>query len=248
MVDKKRTQKSKKNTKKETTTNKQKLDEKKEQKDVNQEPKNVKKDRNNLIFILLFISVGILVISSLFQNNVPEPKEEIIIDDSKVEFNNFTFEKKEDGMWYTYVLVDDFLSAPREYEVPFYYNPYDVLDIEFRRGLESIFLDVPNIYITINPEYDSKAVIAGTEISKILGKVWFKKVKAGLTKQVNGSEFPIITCEDINSKTRVIEFRLGDVTKIFQEEGCIIIQGTDEQELIRAADKMAFRMLKIMMA
>ena len=80
MVDKKRTQKSKKNTKKETTTNKQKLDEKKEQKDVNQEPKNVKKDRNNLIFILLFISVGILVISSLFQNNVPEPKEEIIID------------------------------------------------------------------------------------------------------------------------------------------------------------------------
>jgi hypothetical protein len=216
-------------------------------KKLKEEEKELKKEvrKGEILLILAFVMIAALSLYLVFRPKTnAQNGGEILNNTNNVVYNNFTFTFKE-GFWYTEVKVDYFYDE-KEFEVPFYYNPYEVQDIEMRRGLEYLFMDKPYMLIAVDPDYDPQAVIAGTEISKILGKVWFKKVQAGLTRAVEGSDFPVITCQNISKDRRVIELRLGNETKIFQEEGCIIVQGTDEEELVRAADRLAYRLLKIM--
>jgi hypothetical protein len=39
---------------------------------------------------------------------------------------------------------------------------------------------------------------------------------------------------------------VGDETKIYLEGNCVIVQGTDEWEIVRAADRLTFGLLGVM--
>jgi hypothetical protein len=59
------------------------------------------------------------------------------------------------------------------------------------------------------------------------------QIKSAMTKPGNYS-FPIITCENITKTQRVIYLKLGNETKIDFKNGCVIVEGTDETQLLRA--------------
>ncbi len=167
-------------------------------------------------------------------------------------YNGFVFEKY-GNIWVTTIRMSDWLKGTeRDYEILFHYTPDEVEHIPTIKNVRNesispnLFLDARKIYITTDPEYPAEVVLSGVEIAKIIGQVYEKQVKAAVTRPDNRTEAPVITCDDLANLVRVIELRLGNETKIFSEHGCIVVQGTDPGELLKAAERLTFELLKIL--
>ena len=64
---------------------------------------------------------------------------------------------------------------------------------------------------------------------------------------VGFAEEPVIkTCEDSDEETTVIWLRIGNETAVFEEDGCLVVQGIDEMGIIAAADRLYLTMVGIM--
>ncbi|MBT4576959.1 hypothetical protein HOB91_01350, partial [Candidatus Woesearchaeota archaeon] len=96
-------------------------------------------------------------------------------------------------------------------------------------------------------------LVAAREIAIPLSLLYGAEVNKTLTKTSEELDVPIEeqfvrTCEDSDDTTLVIWQRLGDETAVFEENGCLIVQGKspDEMEIIRAADRLYLTMIGIM--
>ena len=91
------------------------------------------------------------------------------------------------------------------------------------------------------------SVIAAVEIANIISRklgIFNIETIGALTGYVNNAT-PVITCKNITSKANVVWLRIGLETKVFLEKDCIIIQGTTEEEIARAADRLIYEVLTI---
>lgn len=151
-------------------------------------------------------------------------------------------------------------NVAKNYDYSLYYSPYDVEDLDLEEGIAEKVISKGYIYITQDPDLPSKtdgrsnlavrhiAQIVGTAdgpfyygLYKINTEVAFTKhVKLNVSKSV-----PIKTCDDANDEVAVIEVRLGNETKIYSEGECIIVEGTNEKEILMAADKLAYSLLGV---
>jgi len=187
-----------------------------------------------LVFIIIFI-IGFILSLQYFAS-----VEDNTLPDSELKsFNNFVFENRE-GFWFTTVTLDNRTL----YELMFYYHPADTLNVSTQKQMKYLFANVNLTYITLDPDLPSKAVIAGTEISKILGKVFRKRVIGAITRPAN-TDTSIITCENNTASSRVILLNITQDTRIYSDNNCIIIEGSSPNELIRAADRFAYELLGI---
>ena len=199
--------------------------------------------RSYLILVIVF--GGILAVIKL---NPPE------IDDSPEikTYNGFVFEK-EGNIWKTnFVVEDKFKGWKRTYLLLFHYTPDEVENITTMRNSKgetispNLFLNVNKVYITTDPDYPAEVILGAVEISKIVGQIYEKDVKGATTRQDNRTDAPVITCEDISSSARVIRLDIGDQTRIYSDKGCVIVEGTNPSEVVRASERLAYEMLKIL--
>jgi len=198
-------------------------------------------------FIILLLIFGAFIIGVRFikvQEEAPQVEVKT--------YNGFVFEKY-GNIWVTTIRMSDWLKGTeRDYEILFHYTPDEVEHIPTIKNVRNesvtpnLFLDARKIYITTDPEYPAEVVLSGVEIAKIIGQVYEKQVKAAVTRPDNRTEAPVITCDDLANLVRVIDLRLGNETKIFSEHGCIVVQGTDPGELLKAAERLTFELLKIL--
>ena len=57
---------------------------------------------------------------------------------------------------------------------------------------------------------------------------------------------PIIDCNGVKDDLNVVKLQLGSQTKVFLEDnGCIIVQGTNEWEIVRASDRLIYDVLEV---
>jgi hypothetical protein len=230
-------------------TSKKKKDKRKAKKKPKKE---VKETKDSVLFLSLFFILVVFLAGLFTIKYLPEIKKffikektEPVIQDT-IEYNGFIFEKI-GSTWYGNIVVD-WSGKKIPYNLQFYYSPKEVenISIDENAGVVLKLRGDHTVYISLNPHLNTRAVIAGTEISKILGKVFFIKVKSGMTKPVENAKFPVITCENISNKTKVVIMDVGNETKItLNKTGCIHVYGTDEQELIKAADRLAYNLLDI---
>lgn len=105
-----------------------------------------------------------------------------------------------------------------------------------------------NLYVSFDKDTTGVSIIAGIEISKITGnRVLYNIPTYGaMIEEINEKNITVKNCEDVNDKTGVIWLKLGNETKIYNNNGCIIIEGTSEYELIRGADRFILTLLGIM--
>ena len=102
------------------------------------------------------------------------------------------------------------------------------------------------IYVTVDPDLTSDATIAAAEITKITGAPEIMNIPTfvALTEK-RREDIPKKTCEDNTESERVILLKLAKETNIHSEDTCIIIEGTNELELIKASDKFILQLLGI---
>ncbi len=123
--------------------------------------------------------------------------------------------------------------------------------------VKEIILDATNVYVTIEPsdELRGATTVAAKEIDYFIDNNHLYNIPVNSSfmspteeSQLSLEEQTIKTCEDSHDGTLVIWLRLGEETAVFEEEGCLVVQGAspNEMEIIRAADRLVLTLLGIM--
>ncbi len=216
-------------------------------KEISVEDKNdTDNTKNSALYVGIIVIFIAAVIAGIILYSNATSKNTVV-------YNHYEFTKYEGNKWQTQQLIRGQL-----YDIPFYYNPSQVLDISTDNttvGLIRAFSENnPNgtIYITIDPQEPSQLVVAGVEYARLLGtsyNIYNMKVKSALTapyQQGNlTTESPVITCSNQSQDTLVIYQAVGTQNRIYRDNYCIILESVNVSESVRVADTFAFNLLNI---
>lgn len=214
--------------------------------------KEYRNDRVLIISILVIIGVFALILLSINSDKKNAVQEELTPELQVVNYSGYLFEKH--GVaWITILTVrNEAKQWIREFEFSSHFNPYEVEHIPTIRNTKNesaakfSFRRASHTWITVDPNYPGSVVLGGVEIAKVLGQIYEKSVKVAISKPHESSSEPIITCANATNNHLVVDLRLGNETKIFEHEGCIVVQGSDPVELLKASDRLAFELLDVL--
>jgi hypothetical protein len=122
-------------------------------------------------------------------------------------------------------------------------------------GIREVFSDKSIIYITEDPfdNLTGRTLVAANELAMPFSLLFQMEVNKTVTRTSEELDIPleeqtVKVCSDSDENTQVILLRLGAETAVFEEDGCIVVQGgnNDEMEIIRAADRLYLTLLGIM--
>lgn len=127
-------------------------------------------------------------------------------------------------------------------------DPVSLEDIPASGNLGTRVLGSKGVFITIDPYTNLTATtaIAALEIDGVIDNelLYNKTVASAMTSEYQ--DYPVITCDMANNDYIVIYLMLGDQTAVYSDGYCIVVEGTDEDELVRAADRLVLHLLGIM--
>jgi len=202
---------------------------------------------NNLSYVILVL-VGLLLGFGVFIFlNEPETYvENNYVYSNGNEMFNVTVVSANESYVQLYVGDDEtpYLIALRN-------DPASLEDIVVEGVLNTRIFNDEQIWLTINPNANltGKTTVAVLEVDKIIDNenLYGIPANAAMTME-NEYNYPVKSCYDGTDKSTVIFFTLGSETKVYTDEYCIIIVGTTENEIIRAADRFVLTLLGVMQA
>lgn len=202
---------------------------------------NMKKTEKQATIIV--ISLLVVLVSAFFFIFIKQTKEA----ENSFVYNGFKVTKTEDKQS-TYYDIELYMEDnPQLFSIDVRSDPREIELIPSESNLnEKILRNVSELYITMEPTYTSKAVIAAMEISKIVGnKYFFNLPTHGALIRYIGDKSPVKTCDDVNETTSIIWLRLSDSTRIYSRGDCVIVDGQTEDDLIKASDRISLSLLGI---
>ena len=157
-------------------------------------------------------------------------------------YNGYKFIKTNDN---TYDIEIYFKNDINPHYISSRYSPKELDRIMIEPDLKNKVLK-KEIYITLTPNLTSTSVVALAEISKITSNKFLYNIPTtgALTYSLNKN--PVKTCRNANNRTTIILLKLDNQTKVSSQGDCVIVSGTDEDEIIRAGTRLTLTMLGIM--
>ncbi len=223
--------------------------------DETKEPDNPELDKSSKKLMLYAILGAVLIVGSIIAIT-----SLIEVEETSYIYNGFSFDRYPgDEAWYTSVRIGDMI-----YPLPFHYGPKELEDIPYDIDEERL-LSSEFIFLSIPPMDDESGAEArrmgqaAIEVGKIIGtrnNIFNIPARATLTNYPEGEEppeteegdtIPVVNCENVPDNSSAIMFIFGDFTGVYEEtENCIVVQGTNGRDVIRAADRLAYGLLGIM--
>ncbi|MAG52863.1 MAG: hypothetical protein CMH62_02775 [Nanoarchaeota archaeon] len=198
----------------------------------------MKSEKQVTIFVLLVILVlaaagAFLIINS----NKGTPDE--------YNYNNFRVSKNP-TIGYTVVAY----TGQQPYHLQLRNDPRNVENITIDPKIRSLILTKQEIFFTLDPDFNSIPVLGAMEMANILGRrlgLYDKRVTGTVTRQPENSEgVQVVDCDKVTEDVNVVRLQLGSETKVFLEDNeCIIVQGTNEWEIVRASDRLIYQLLEV---
>jgi len=165
-------------------------------------------------------------------------------------YNGFDFYKG-DLVWTTEIQIGE-----QPYTIPFYYHPKEVEDVLVEANVEKKVQRLnasDRLFITLDPDLESRAVVAAVELSRITGsryRIYNVPTHGALIRPSSTSKAdavnPIITCANANNQTVVVWLKLGDANVVHSKDNCILLEGQSSEDLIRVTDRFVYRLMGIM--
>jgi len=188
-----------------------------------------------IIVLVVFIASGIYVYKSLNQGKYTYQ--------SSVTGEEFRVEQMSPVGYAVLAHIKD-----QPYLFKLRYDPKSVENITITKDIKNNILNKKSIYITVDPKSSSVPVIGAIEISEIISRKLgiFNKETVGATTEYANNYTAVATCDNVTDEIGVIWLKLGPETRVFSENGCILVQGENEWEIVRAADRLIYQMLTIM--
>ena len=201
----------------------------------------VKQASNTPLFVMIFIIgaiiVGFFIAGSLAGDGTDEGPEI-----SYKKYNGFNMINIS-GMWYTQIQLPD---SENVHDIEMRNSPWEVEHVPISEDVMAPTLNSSLIYLTIDPNMTSLGVVAMIEVGRITGDKYDLlniPTRGALTEKGKGA--PYVTCQNATEDTRVILFRTADATQVWEDEGCIIVEGTNATQLVKAADRFTYQLMGV---
>jgi len=148
-----------------------------------------------------------------------------------------------------YINYGDALIKP--IEIPLRNRPKDVESIAIEGDVRAKIITSTGIFITQDPLLPVETSVAGIQLAKVLGTADYSVFKiptqgAFTESLTENPEYPVKTCKDATQNTRVILLQQGPENKVYVKGECVIVQGTDSNNLIKAAERTVYALLQVM--
>lgn len=210
----------------ESEVNSSESDEKKEWVDKNS-------SRNIIIAVIVILGLIILFFSIRYLYN-PETNGDNYV------YNGFKFTRVS-NLWFTEVQINNKL-----FRISMRYSPRELEHISVEPGIYEKIVSSKKIYFTVPGNLSSVAVLAITELGRIVGTRYGILNIPSQSALTEGNETLVKTCKDAVNGTGVILFKTGNTTAVYSDKNCVIVQGVEEWDIVRAADRVTFGLLGIM--
>lgn len=127
------------------------------------------------------------------------------------------------------------------------HDPRDLESIYVEDKIKEGIVNKDQIYVAVDPyeNLTSTATIAALEIDSKLDNPFLFNIPVNSAFVKKYGESVVKTCNDVNETVGVIWLRLGNETKVYSENKCIILEGPTELDLVMAADKLILVLLEI---
>ncbi|MFA6072508.1 MAG: hypothetical protein WC758_00145 [Candidatus Woesearchaeota archaeon] len=197
---------------------------------------------NNWLILVGVVIVALIILLIVFWSDIFPAQVEL-----PNSYNGYLFEKSDQmGLW-----VVNIKTLRGEIPVEFYFHPSELVEFEFDKRMLAGFYVVKSNKGNVSIGYDvnlstvGTAAIAGSEISKITGKVLNMGTKAGFVEYIGEPTIPVINCSIANKTNFVIEIRLGDKNVIDYKNYCAVIYAITPKDAVMLADFFDYNILKI---
>ena len=145
------------------------------------------------------------------------------------------------------MFVTNPIIGEKEVYVNTRYEPIQVENIVFEGDIKESIVEKKEVYLTIDPEENltGRTTIAMLEIDKFIDNKYFFNIPVNSAFTKDHDNWTVKTCDDVDEKTCVIWLKLGEETKVYEEKGCIVLQGVTEEDLIMLANGLVFKILGV---
>ncbi len=197
--------------------------------------------------IVLGVLLGLLAIFGLYV--FFSPTGAVVLDNYQYSNGDSVFDVQKVNEIESYITLLVGIDAV-PYTINLRNDPLSLEDIPVEGNVNTRIFDDTQAWITINPEAEltGKTTVAALEIDKIIDNEYLYEIPVSSAMTQEYGEYPVKTCLDATSDETVIYLTLGSETLVYTDEYCIIVVGTDEDEIIRAADRLVLTLLGIMKA
>ncbi len=204
------------------------------------------KSISDKIFIYFLVGIAVVLVMIFLVGNVGKTKSNI----ETFTYNGFTFNKI-GGSYYTQVQIP---GKDKLHTIEMRNGPVETEGIPVQASVKQRILGSKKVYMTVEPNLTGKTVVAMIEVGRVIGDkndVFNIPAQSALLFPPGygyDNETPIITCLDSSANTTVIWFKTGEQDIVYSDpvsENCIIVQGTDEMETIKSADRLVYYLLGI---
>ena len=157
-------------------------------------------------------------------------------------YNDFKLQKTPTG-WMTWAY-----KGEQPYQLQLRHDPKTLENISVDSEIRELVLSKPALATTVDPNLTSRAVLGAIDIANILGRrlgLYGVQVIGATTEFANNGTY-VIDCKDVQENLNVAVLKLGEETKVYLEDNCIILQGETEEDINRAADRFVYHMLTVM--
>lgn len=186
--------------------------------------------------ILLVILAGIYLVYRAQEKQI----EEVAFN-----YNGFNFKKAPTG--YKVEIFINKNSNPNYFTVRA--DPRDIEGIPVEVDTESL-KDKKHIYAVIDPYENLTGIttMAALQLENVIENQFLFNIplSSAFTQGYRNKTIETKTCDDVNQTVGIIWLRLGETTRIFNEDKCIVIEGQKEEDLIKAANRLTLTMLGVM--
>lgn len=196
--------------------------------------------KNQLIIgIVLVVMVSVIAVIFFYQSYQ--------FNKNFFEYNGFTIYEMENNGLNIYQIQFFLEGSEQPFVINSRYSPERLEDIDVYGGLRGDIIK-KELYVTMEPTLTGKATIAFAEINKYIENPFLFNLPTfpGLLKEVEDNDLPKVSCEDVSESKAVIMFKIGEKNEVYNENGCVILEATNEDELIRVASRLTLTILGIM--
>ncbi|MDD4878676.1 MAG: hypothetical protein PHO02_06625 [Candidatus Nanoarchaeia archaeon] len=145
--------------------------------------------------------------------------------------------------WQTEMYIKDF-----RYILELYNDPAKLEKVGIDRSAKNKILDDNQVFITWPPTEDFKqtTVFMYHNLKKVISEPDIFNIPASFAVTSEYKNNTVMDCADAKEKASVIKLQLGEPTAVLTEGNCIILQGKDEDEIMKAADRLIYLLLGVM--
>ena len=188
----------------------------------------------NKLKIIIAVIIVALVVSAYLVNNFRQDK-------NTFNYNGFKVYRTAPAVYDIEIFLK---NDPTPHYISIRYDPRDLKDIEIEENLKERLLR-KEIFVTLTPNLTIDSIVAVAELAKIIGNKYLFNIPVSGALTYPKDDTPIKTCSDVTVKTSIILLKLGEETKVYKDNECIIIEGKTEEDIVKAVSKLALELMGI---